>query len=113
MQASEDLLRSAQIQAPFLQRALTLGRVTGNAHLLIVDTFNQGVNSTTPAGVLANAQVQRAGAEVQAHYRWSQCWHDRDALALYRTRSRCNEMLGVIPEAHQDQSCAGVTALKA
>jgi hypothetical protein len=40
-----------------------------------------------------NARVQRAGAAPAAHERWSQCWHDSDARALYRTRSRCNELL--------------------
>jgi hypothetical protein len=80
MQASEDLLRSAQIQAPLLQRALTLGRVTGDTHLLIVDTFNQGVNSTTPAGVLANNVLSGAP--------------QRTSWALDADRVRSSDLLG-------------------
>jgi hypothetical protein len=53
------------------------------AHWLFVPTEHQGYN----------ARVQRASAEVQAHNRRSQYWHDRDARAFYPTRSRCNEML--------------------
>jgi hypothetical protein len=39
-----------------------------------------------------NARDQRPGAEVAAHNRCSEFWHDTAACALCRTRSRCRDL---------------------
>jgi len=56
----ENLFGPAQVQAPLRQRLSSLGRVAGDAHLIIVDTFNATVNpDRTRPQMLANATVER------------------------------------------------------
>jgi len=58
----ENLFGPAQVQAPLRQRLSSLGRVAGDAHLIIVDTFNATVNpDRTRPQMLANDEVERRG----------------------------------------------------
>jgi hypothetical protein len=44
MQALKNLFRPEHIQAAISHRALAFGGIAGDAHSIIVATFNQGVN---------------------------------------------------------------------
>jgi len=66
----ENLFGPAQVQAPLRQRLSSLGRVAGDAHLIIVDTFNATVNpDRTRPQMLANGSHQRPRADLSARGR--------------------------------------------
>jgi hypothetical protein len=48
MNAGENLIGSAHVQTPLLQRTLLLGGIAGNAHVLIVATINVAVKAPQP-----------------------------------------------------------------
>ena len=63
MQARKNLFRPEHIQPAIFQRALALGGIAGDTHLIIVATFNQNVNVAARGQTVVQRPVDRAGPQ--------------------------------------------------